>query len=422
MIKNYMKINHISFVVALLSVSASIAQTKQPHDKATFRDLKPGYYENSILRGIEDAQEIKKVEKKRRAYKIDITGKDIPKSIDEFKTYWKNEPISQGSTSTCWSFSTTSFFETEIYRTTKQQVKISEMYTAYWEYVEKAKRFVNERGNSFFGEGSEGNAVTRIMKMYGACPEELYSGLLPGQTFHTHKAMFAELSAFLEKVKENNEWNEEFVIATVKSIMNHHMGVPPTKISISGVEYSPIEYLKNVLKLNPDDYVDVMSLVEKPYWEQVEYEVEDNWWHSEDYYNVPLEVYTAILKQAIRNGYTLSIGGDTSESGFDSWNNVAMVPSYDIPSEYIDEYARQFRFTNKTTTDDHGMHLIGYVEKNGKDWYLIKDSGAGSRNCAKDSKNFGYYFFHEDYIKLKMMDFMVHKDMLKEYMSKFKKK
>jgi bleomycin hydrolase len=233
--------------------------------------------------------------------------------------------------------------------------------------------------------------------------------------------MFQELSAFLEKVKDNNEWNEEFVIATVKSIMNHHMGTPPTTVSIAGKELNPKDYLSNVLKLNTDDYVDVMSLMEKPYWEQCEYEVEDNWWHSKDYYNVPLDIYMQIVKQAIRKGYTLSIGGDTSESGFDSWNNIAVVPSYDIPTEYIDEYARQFRFTNKTTTDDHGMHLIGFTELAGKDWYLIKDSGAGSRNCAKDSKNFGYYFFHEDYIKLKMMDFMVHKDMLKEYISKFKK-
>ena len=62
------------------------------------------------------------------------------------------------------------------------------------------------------------------------------------------------------------------------------------------------------------------------------------------------------------------------------------------------------------------------MEKNGKDWYLIKDSGAGSRNCAQDSKNFGYYFFHEDYVKLKMMDFMVHKDMLKDYLPKFASK
>jgi len=405
---------------AIFCIQQMQAQNAPQRDKATFRDLKSGYYENSILRGIEDFEVTKKPEKKRRAYKIDITGIDIPKSADEFKTYWKNEPISQGSTGTCWSFSTTSFFETEVYRITKQQVKVSEMYTAYWEYIEKAKRYVSQRGNSVFDEGSEGNAVTRIMKMYGAVPEDSYTGMLPSQSFHTHKEMFKEMKMYLDKVKDNGEWNEDFVISTLKSIMNFHMGVPPTKVMVANKEYTPNDYLKNVLKLNPDDYCDVMSLMEKPYYTKCEYEVDDNWWHDANYYNIPLDVYMQLLKQAIRNGYTLAIGGDTSESGFDSWNNVAMVPSYDIPSDYIDEYARQFRFTNKSTTDDHGMHLIGYLEKNGKDWYLIKDSGAGSRNCAKDSKNFGYYFFHEDYIKLKMMDFMVHKDALKDVMPKFK--
>jgi bleomycin hydrolase len=114
------------------------------------------------------------------------------------------------------------------------------------------------------------------------------------------------------------------------------------------------------------------------------------------------------------------IGGDVSEAGFDAKNQIAIIPSFDIPADNIDEFSRQFRFSNKTTTDDHGMHLIGYLEKDGKDWYLIKDSGSGSRNCAKDSKNFGYYFFRDDYVKLKMMTFMVHKDMMKEYLPKFK--
>ena len=40
---------------------------------------------------------------------------------------------------------------------------------------------------------------------------------------------------------------------------------------------------------------------------------------------------------------------------------------------------RAFRFTNKTTTDDHGIHCIGYYEPEGKDWFLIKDSGSGVR-------------------------------------------
>ena len=407
------------FFAAIVIPSLAIAQQKPVKDKGYFKELDKGFYEKNILRGIEDYEVPKAAEPKRTAYKVDLSGRNIPKSVDEFTGYWKNEPISQGATGTCWSFSTTSFFETEVYRITKKQVKISEMYTAYWEYVEKAIRFVDERGNSLFDEGSEANAVTRIFKKYGAVPLDLYTGMKNGQSYHNHKKMVDEMKAYLESSKQNNSWNKDLILSTIKSIMDFYMGQPPKSVKVDNKEISPQQYLKDILKINPDDYVDVMSLISEPYWKQVEYKVEDNWWHSADYYNVPLDIYMEVLKKSIRNGYTVCIGGDTSESGFDSWSNVAVVPTYDIPSEYIDEYARQLRFSNKTTTDDHGMHLVGFKELEGKDWYLIKDSGAGSRNCSKDSKNFGYYFFHEDYIKLKIMDFMVHKDMVKEYLTKF---
>ena len=407
-------------VLATFLFAFTIINAQQPtHNKGKFIEYQKGFYENSILKDVKEFEEAKTPEKKKTSFKVDLTGMDVPKSADEFTGYWKNEPISQGNAGTCWSFSTTSYFETEVYRQTKQKVKLSEIYTAYWEYVEKAKRFVQERGNSNFDEGSEANAVTRIMKQYGAVPEDSYSGLLTGQHYHTHAKMVAEMKDYLASVKERNAWNEEEVMATIKSIMDHYIGTPPSKVTVNGKEMSPQDYLKNVLKQNPDDYIDVTSLMEKPYWTKVEYEVPDNWWHADNYYNVPLEDYMAIIKASIRKGYTMAIGGDVSESGFVSQEHVAIVPSYDIPSEYIDENARQFRFSNKTTTDDHGLHMIGYLEKNGKDWYLIKDSGAGSRNCAQDSKNFGYYFFHEDYVKLKMMDFVVHKDMLKDYLPKF---
>jgi len=112
----------------------------------------------------------------------------------------------------------------------------------------------------------------------------------------------------------------------------------------------------------------------------------------------------------------MAIGGDVSEPGYDSHKEVGIVPTFDIPSAYIDENARQFRFSNETTTDDHGIHLIGYTELDGKDWYLIKDSGSGSRN----GPNKGFYFYHEDYVKLKIMSFLVHKDMAGDVLKKFK--
>jgi len=65
------------------------------------------------------------------------------------------------------------------------------------------------------------------------------------------------------------------------------------------------------------------------------------------------------------------------------------------------------------------MHLVGFTEKEGRDWYLIKDSGAGSKNNDPNTKEWGYYFFSEDYVKLKMMDFMVHKDAVKELLDRF---
>jgi bleomycin hydrolase len=152
----------------------------------------------------------------------------------------------------------------------------------------------------------------------------------------------------------------------------------------------------------------------------VEYKVPDNWWHSTDYYNVPLDVFMEALKKVVRSGYTASIGGDVSEPGFDRMTQCAIVPDFDIPAAFISDDARQFRFSNGTTTDDHGMHLVGYLEKDGKDWYLIKDSGSGSRNNNPDAAEFGYYFFSSDYVKLKMMDFMVHKDAVKDLLEKFK--
>jgi bleomycin hydrolase len=129
-----------------------------------------------------------------------------------------------------------------------------------------------------------------------------------------------------------------------------------------------------------------------------------------------------VIKKALKAGYTIAVGGDVSEAGFLRDKNAAVIPSFDIPSAAIDENARQFRFSNETTTDDHGMHIVGYLEKDGVTWFLVKDSGSGSRTGGMEkNKNFGYYFFHEDYVKLKMMDFMVHKDMMKDLLPKFAK-
>ncbi|MDX9948554.1 MAG: C1 family peptidase [Bacteroidales bacterium] len=391
----------------------------QNKDKAVFRESKPGFYQNSIMKDDREVREKAGPPQVARTFSVDLAQASLPNKLDLYKKQWHTPPVSQGNTSTCWSFSTTSFLESEAYRISKQQVKLSEMYTVYWEYIEKARRFVRERGNSAFAEGSEANAVTRMWKLYGIVPLEFYTGLTSGRKFHNHEDMFNELSGFLASVKANSLWNEEYVTETIKSIMNHHMGVPPAEITVNGRKMTPLQYLTDVLRINPDDYVDILSYLQEPFHRQVEYKVPDNWWHSDVYYNIPLDEFMAALKNAVRKGFTVSIGGDVSEPGLDRTTQCAVIPDFDIPAEYINDDARQFRFSNHTTTDDHGMHIVGYAEKDGKDWYMLKDSGAGSKNNDANASEWGYYFFSEDYVKLKMMDFMVHKDAVKDVLIKF---
>jgi len=400
-------------VLSILLPSSILFAQEERRDKGEFVTPK-----NEFFKEIQKSADefIAKPKSDKKVFKVNLSGVEIPKSINEFTKYWFNPPVSQGWTGTCWDFSTTSFFESEVYRIHKKKLKLSVMYTDYWEYVEKAKRFVEERGNSAFGEGSESNAVIRIWKKYGIVPEKDYTGLQPGQKFYDHRKMYEEMQDYLNSVKASNSWNEQDVTNTIKDILNHYMGVPPAKVNVDGKEYTPKEYLAKVVDLNLDDYVDFMSLMQFPYWQKAEYPVQDNWWHSKDYYNVPLNVFMSIIKKAIRNGYTMAIGGDVSEPGIMPDSDVAIVPTFDIPDKYIDEYARQLRFSNKTTGDDHGIHLVGYKNINGTDWYLIKDSGSSGHNGRFP----GYYFYREDYVKLKMLDFMVNKSAVEDILSKFK--
>jgi len=407
------------YIVIFFVFLVIVLHAQNNKDKAVFQTGKAGYYATEIMPSIEKWDQQNKNTNPSKSFRMDMTGMNFPKTISDYKSQWHTSPVSQGNTNTCWSYSTTSFFESEVYRISKKQVRLSEMWVVYWEYIEKTRRYVDERGNSAIAEGSEANAVTRICKKYGIVPREAYSGYLPGQVFPNHGKLIQELKNYLEAVKRDSRWDMEIVLANVKSILNFYMGCPPEKVKIAGKEMSPQDYLKNELKLVMNDYVDILSYTQEPFWNQVEYKVPDNWWHDASYYNVPLKDYMQALKNAIRNGYTIGIGGDVSEPGFNSWDQVALIPDFDIPYEYINDDSRQFRFSNQTTQDDHGMHIVGYLEKDGRDWYLVKDSGSGSRNVGEGSPTFGYYFFREDYVMLKMMDFIVHKDAVKDLMKKF---
>lgn len=194
------------------------------------------------------------------------------------------------------------------------------------------------------------------------------------------------------------------------------MGRPPQQVTYEGKPVTPREFLTNT-GLNLDDYYSLMSTSAYPFYSFQEFKYPDNWWRSQDYINVPLDEWYLVIKRSIKAGYGVAIGGDISEPGYIGARDVAFVPTFDIPEAFINQDSREYRIYNRTTGDDHGIHLVGHAFCKGKDWFLVKDSNRSSRRGQFP----GYFFFRGDYIRLKMLSFMVHKDMIKDILGKMKK-
>ena len=241
----------------IIGVLLLISTTLIAQDKGQFESYSNNFYGKIVS---ESKRYDQKEKEGYKAFKMDFEGKKIPKSLEEFTIVETAEPISQGNTGTCWCFSTTSFYESEINRLTGNTINLSELYPVYFEYIEKSRGYIQSRGNTHLGEGSETNAVQRMMEMYGIVPLEAYEGKPSDQPFYNHEKMFSEIETYLKSCKVTNYWDEQAILSNIKSILNHYMGVPPTSFRHNGKTYTPISFMKNVTKLrrrpnsNPGDF------------------------------------------------------------------------------------------------------------------------------------------------------------------------
>ncbi len=361
----------------------------------------------------EDAAEQARTEPEREL-RFDVSGVVRPEGPEAFSTrLWHLPPVPQYLTGTCWSFSTVSFLESEAHRLTGREVKLSEMWVAYWEYVAKARGFVASRGRTAFEQGSQSAAALRVLSDHGIVPLVSYPGVLAADGRHDHDLMQARMKAFLEWCRDQGFWDEEVVIACIRSILDATLGRPPESVGWEGEVVSPLE-LRDRLGLVPDDYVDLMSTLQVPFWTRGEYAVPDNWWHDASYVNVPLDAWYDVILRSVDAGLSLVIGGDVSEPGLWGEQDIAVVPTFDIPGDFIDQSSREYRFAAGVTEDDHGIHLVGRTRVDGHDWFLIKDSGRSSRRGRFE----GYYFYRDDFVKLKMLTITVHRSVVQDILAR----
>jgi len=119
--------------MAFLTGMSVFAQVNNDKGKTVVIKENKGYFYETIMKEINavDDSLAKVNEQPLVLFKMDQSGMDLPNDPSLYQAVWSQPVISQGQTGTCWSYSTTAFYETEVYRLTGKEVTISEMYTVY---------------------------------------------------------------------------------------------------------------------------------------------------------------------------------------------------------------------------------------------------------------------------------------------------
>jgi bleomycin hydrolase len=355
---------------------------------------------------------------------ISLWAQEEAKPNYTFETIYNIETTSvknQGSSGTCWNYSATSFMETEVLRKTGKALDLAEMFTVFNTYMEKADRYVRMHGNLNFGQGGAMHDVPAMYAKYGAVPQSVYEGLNYGTKINRHGEFDAILKAILDVVVENKNkkltpnWKEAF-----KKVLEVYLGVFPESFEYEGKTYTPKSFASEVLQLDFDAYMQFTSWTHQPLLKKMYVMVPDNWLYGESY-NMPLSDLTGIVDHALKNGYTVAWATDWSEKGISWKHGVAYVPEipysemtkedrdnmFSGPSTemLITPEIRQVDYDNYSTTDDHGLHIVGLAkDQSGKEYYIVKNSW--------DDKNIyeGYIYVSKAFFNYKTISIMLHKD------------
>ena len=378
--------------------------------------------------------------------KFETNKKDSEYKFKVLKDLEATDVQDQGRTSTCWSFSSLSFFESEIIRIKKERHNLSEMFIVRNAYLGKAENYLRMYGTFTFGPGGAFHDIPWVIKRYGIVPEEVYGGLNYGASAHKHSEMEAVVESAvkaLAKKPQNGKLTPVWKNG-IEGILDAYLGDMPSNIedynfTYKGEKYTPKTFSES-LGLNMEDYISLTSFTHHPFYSNFVLEVQDNW-ALQSSYNLPLDEFMEVMESALMQGYTFAWGADVSEKGFGYRDALAILPEDEstikksgkdskryneagaervsnafyspVKEKQISQKDRQIAFDNQETTDDHGMHVTGLVEdQNGTKYFIVKNSWGESNE--KD----GYFFASFPYVRYKTLNIQVHKDVLSKDLKK----
>lgn len=343
----------------------------------------------------------------------------------------------QNRSSTCWSYSTIGFLESELLRMGKGEYDLSEMFVVHHTMLDRAEYSVRMYGTAEFAPGGSAYDVIYCLKNYGMVPQDVMPGIQYGSTPADTLPVHAELDAIaggVVKAVTNSGLKKLTPVwkKALTAVYDTYLGECPATFIYNGKEYTPKSFAEE-LGLNADDYVSITSYTHHPYYTTFALEVPDNW-RMDQMYNVPMDEMMAIIDNALAKGYTLAWGADVSEICF-TRKGLGVVPEEEkavdltgsdaarwlglsatdkreeltkkpLPEKTITQEMRQAAYDSWENTDDHGMQIFGTAkDQNGKRYYMVKNSWGTKRSEYK-----GIWYVSEAYMQYKTNDVLVHKN------------
>ena len=306
----------------------------------------------------------------------------------------------QAMSSTCWSFATLSFIEAETLREQKLTLDLSEMFVARHAYLQKTKAYWQAKGNLFFTPGGQAQDVMNVINQEGLMPENAYTGRCRGEQTHQQQNLDSTMAKTVKAllVQQNPKFEQTFV-----PILDKHLGKLPQTFTYEKQNYTAKEFAQKVVRLNPQDYVEITSYTHHPFYEPFVLESPFNW-AKHSYYNLPLAEFMACAYAALEGGYSLVWNGDVTEDLFDFGRGLALLQDETKPYTQTE---RQNTFEDKTSKIDHVMHLVGVAQGAEQQKYYIVKNSWGTQNSAA-----GFMYLSENYFKVKTVSLLLHRKAL----------
>jgi len=303
--------------------------------------------------------------------------------------------------STCWSFASNSFIESEILKKKGIKTDLSEMFIARCSYINKVYQYLSQNGKVFFTPGGQFHDVIKVIKQYGMMPESAYSGKIHGEVNHNHSELDTIMKYYVEELlAKHKKTLSPSDLNFLNTTLDNYLGKVPPTFLFNGKTYIPKTFAKEALGFDPDDYLEITSYTHHPFYEKFILEDKYNW-TKDNYYNVPLEDFMEITNTAINNNYTVCWDGDATDDGFRFDNGLAWL-TYPVTNFKTE---RQRTYENKSSELDHMMHITGIAkDKNNATWYQLKNSWGTANNLG------GYLFMRDDYFKIKTIAIIVNKN------------